>query len=156
MKNGYLKLLSIIIVILSIPVFLWNSFMMILGIESEHRDLQINDYNRETIDKILSRSIDTYSEIPDISNATKIEYSMLMDEDRGTIYYEDKSVHMFYIERSSFGDNLFIKYMKENGSNFYFRSSDFIIHLVKVIITFSILVVFIVISVRKKLKKFLS
>ena len=52
MKNGYLKLLSIIIVILSIPVFLCNSFMMILGIESEHRDLQINDYNRETIDKI--------------------------------------------------------------------------------------------------------
>lgn len=148
MKNRHIKLTAIIILIFSIIVFLWNGFLLFLGCISENREIEINDYNFMTIDEILYQSIASYDEIPDISNATKIEYIMLMHKDKVTIYYEDKTEHIFFIVNGY--ENLFTQYMKENGSILYFKSPEFIFDLVKVVASFSILIVCIVILIKHR------
>ena len=50
-----------------------ESFFIWLGSESGNRDIQVTNYNIGTINSIMSESCDFYEEIPDISNATRIE-----------------------------------------------------------------------------------
>ena len=78
MKKRHMNVIAIIIIILSTIVFLWKAFFIWLGSESGNRDIQVTNYNIETINSIMSESCDFYEEIPDISNATRIKYNMLI------------------------------------------------------------------------------
>ena len=72
-----MNVIAIIIIILSTIVFLWKVFLIWLGSESGNRDIQVTNYNIGTINSIMSESCDFYEEIPDISNATRIEYNII-------------------------------------------------------------------------------
>lgn len=150
MKKRHMNIIAIIILILSTIVFLWNAFLIRLGYESGNRDIQVTNYNIGKINNILSESCDSYEEIPDVSNATRIEYNMLMHKDAVTIYYEDGNEYVFII-RDGY-KNRFTQYMRENGSILYFKSSEFVFDLVEVVVSFSAIIVCLIILIRNKLK----
>ena len=148
MKKRHMNVIAIIIIILSTIVFLWKAFFIWLGSESVNRDIQVTNYNIGTINSIMSESCDFYEEIPDISNATRIEYNMLMHKDRVTIYYEDETEYVFIIRNGY--ENEFTQYMRENGSILYFKSSEFVFDLVKIFVSFSAIIVCLIILIRNK------
>ena len=125
-----------------------ESFFIWLGSESGNRDIQVTNYNIGTINSIMSESCDFYEEIPDISNATRIEYNMLMHKDRVTIYYEDETEYVFIIKNGY--ENSFTQYMRENGSILYFKSSEFVFDLVEIFVSFSAIIVCFIILIRNK------
>ena len=143
MKKRHMNVIAIIIIILSTIVFLWKAFFIWLGSESGNRDIQVTNYNIGTINSIMSESCDFYEEIPDISNATRIEYNMLMHKDRVTIYYEDETEYVFIIRNGY--ENKFTQYMRENGSILYFKSSEFVFDLVEIFVSFSAIIVCLII-----------
>ena len=150
MEKRHMNVIAIIIIIiiLSTIVFLWKVFLIWLGSESGNRDIQVTNYNIGTINSIMSESCDFYEEIPDISNATRIEYNMLMHKDRVTIYYEDETEYVFIIRNGY--ENEFTQYMRENGSILYFKSSEFVFDLVEIFVSFSAIIVCLIILIRNK------
>ena len=154
MKNKSLKIITIILLIFAILVFLWHSLVLYLGSKSVNREISINNNNLDIIDNILSQSIDTYNEIPDISNATKIEYVMLFYKDKITIYYENSSAHTFYIKGGY--ENAFIEYIIENGNSLYLGSMEFVCDLLKFGFSFIVTIICIVIlnRIRQSSQKF--
>ncbi len=143
MKIKCLKIITAIFLIFAILFFLWNSFVLFLGSKSENKEIIINSNNLGTIDNILSQSIDSYNEIPNISNATKIEYVTLLYKDKVTIYYENSAEHTFIIENGH--KNAFTQYIIENGDSLYLGSVEFIFDLLKVVISFIVAIICIVI-----------
>ena len=134
---------------ISILFFLWNSLMLILaGFTREYNTIIISDNNREKIISLIEENLDCYKEIPDISIAKKIERTALMHKDEITIYYEDEKNYNFFIDNTY--NNPFISYIQNEGYNNYFQSSEFIVDLIKTIISFIISVGITVILIQKK------
>ena len=122
--------------------------LILAGFTREYNTIIISDNNREKIISLIEENLDCYKEIPDISIAKKIEHTALMHKDEITIYYEDEKNYNFFIDNTY--NNPFISYIQNEGYNNYFQSSEFIVDLIKTIISFIISVGITVILIQKK------
>lgn len=122
---GIIRWIAVGVVVLSLMFFLWNSLIFcISGFLREHNAIEVSDVNREDIEYLLSLNSDLYEDMPDIANAVKAEYLVLMHKDKVTITYDDETDFRFFIKDAY--KNPLTQYIKENGYVVYFRSSEFI------------------------------
>ena len=140
LKTKHLRIITVLILIISIIFFLWSSFsLLISGFAREHNAIEINDNNIDKIIFLLEENINCYEEIPDIQQAVKIEYLVLMHKDEITVHYEDETTYNFFIKDAY--QNPVILYIKNEGYNVYFNSLEFTVALIKIVISFSLSIV---------------
>lgn len=140
MKTKILKWIAILILILSTLFFLQSiSGLLIAGFLREHHAIEINDDNRKTLVSLLEENISCYEEIPAIEQATRVEYLALMHKDKITFHYNDETTHTFFIHNAA--TNPFTLYIKNEGYNVYFKSSEFTSDFKKATIPFIIFLI---------------
>lgn len=157
----YIRVLIIIGLIISIVFFLSGSLTVYMkGFLRECDRIVVTDNNREklvslieeTLDALIKEtedalmSADYYKKMPDINRAKEIECWVKLHKDDITVFYEDGTTYSFYVRRS-YGGPL-ISLIQNEGYNVYFRSSEFVADLIKVIIPLMAIVVA-VILIRK-------
>ena len=122
--------------------------ILLAGFTRECDTIIITDNNREKIVSLMERNVDCYKEIPDISRVKEIKHTVLMHKDELTVYYEDETTYNFFIDNAY--NNPFILYIQNEGHNVYFKSSEFIVDLIKAIIPFIISVIVTIVLILKK------
>lgn len=151
MKYKGLKPIIIILLVLSVLAFLWNSiFLFLSGFIREHNAIKITDNNRTAVISLLKENVDCYEEVPNIEQAVKIEYLVLMHKDRITLYYSDETTYSFFIKDAY--KNPFTLYIKNEGYNVYFKSSEFAADLVKAFISLALSIIFVIILAKERFK----
>ena len=150
MKDKIFKT-TVLLLIISILFFLSNAFILLIsGFAREHNAIDINNNNRETVISLFEENIDYHEQVPDINKVTKIEHLVLLHDDKITVYYQDGTTYDFLINYGY--KNPFTLYIKNEGYSVYFNSSEFVIHLIKVIVPFILSVVFVVVLLKRKKK----
>lgn len=139
------------VLVFSVMFFLWNSLdFCISGFMREHSAIEVSDANREDIEYLLSLNSGSYEDMPDIANAVKAEYLVLMHKDEVTITYNDETDFRFFIKDAY--KNPLTQYIKENGYVVYFRSSEFIGDVVRMGVPLLIGIIIIVFLIKSKPK----
>lgn len=115
---------AVFIMTLSTISFLPNAFIFFLsGFVREHNAIDINSENRPIIEALLPNDEEN---IPEFANAVKVDYLVLMHKHKTTISYEDGSEFVMYS-----GDKTpLIFYIKQEGYSLYFRSMEFVEHII--------------------------
>lgn len=151
MKYKILKPIIIILLILSVSVFLWNSFeLFIAGFVRENYAITINDNNREKIASLLEKNTDCYEEIPPLDQAVKIEYIVLMHKDRITVHYADETTYVFFIKDAY--KNPVTLYIKDEGCSVYFTSPESLEDIINACIPLALSVILVVLLIIGKRK----
>lgn len=151
MKSRYTNAIITIALTLSVLSFIWNCTVLDICInEREHNALEITDENRETVKSLLYGNIEDSENIPDMANATQIEYLVLMHKDEITISYGDTNQYRFFI-RDAYKNPL-TQYIKNEGYKIYLHSPEFTADLAKAVVTGALSCVFIIILVKRKRK----
>lgn len=141
-------LASIVLAIAAVSL-LWRGLAIGLsGFVRENNAVKITDSNREHIDSLLRKDIDVnkhrdynYDEIPPISEAIEIEYLVLLYKNEITIHYNDGSTCDLYV---NYPATYIVDYIRAEGYNVYFRSTEFVGHLIDAAIPLSFVIISIV------------
>lgn len=139
MKTIVKKALGIFILIIAILFFLQSIFVIyFIGKFRECDKIKVTDNNRETILSMMEEAYDDYKDIPDMSRAKDVVRFRWMHDTEITICYEDGTNYSFCLDRHP---EYIRSYFIDEGYNAYFRSMEFVVDLIKLAISFVILVV---------------
>lgn len=135
MKSIHSKIITVLVLVICIIFFLCSSFsLLISGFVRDHNAIEISDNNKDKIISLLEENINCYEEIPNIRQAVKMEYIVLMHKDEITVHYDDETTYNFFIKDAY--QNPVTLYIKNEGYNVYFNSSKFIFALIKIVFSF--------------------
>lgn len=151
----YIRVLTVLGLIVTILFFLSGSVgIWMSGVLRESDRIKVTDENREQITSLMEETIASLNEtwepflegdgfdVPDVSRAKEIDCKIGWHDYQITIYYEDGTEHFFAIRG---GEPLIAHIQKEGYKyNAYFRSSEFVRDLIKVIIPLIVIVVAII------------
>ena len=150
-KNAlqFLQFVASIVLAIAAVSLLWRGLLIgIAGFVRENNAVVITDSNREHIDSLLRKDIDlnkerdyNYEEIPPISEAIEIEYLVSLHKNEITIHYNDGSTCRLFV---TYPATYLVDYIKAEGYNVYFRSSEFVGHLIDAAIPLSFVIISIV------------
>ena len=150
MKKHFLMIGSILVAIVSVILILWQVFCFLLINSNGSRSIVINDSNRQKIEQLISQNIED-GILPNVDNATNVEWQSLMHKDQIVVNYNDEEPLVFYITNRY--ENSLIEYIKSNGNVVYFESKDFVVDLVKTFSYVILLTFAIIVLIKQKNKK---
>ena len=144
-----IQLVASIVLAIAAVSLLWRGLLIgFAGFGRENNAVKITDSNREHIDSLLRKDIDlhkgrdySYDEIPPISEAIEIEYLVSPHDNEITIHYNDGSTCDLYV---NYPATYLVDYIRAEGYNVYFRSTEFVGHLIDAAIPLSFVIVSIV------------
>ena len=158
MNAKYIKALAVVVIIVSILVFLWNSFLLyIAGFVRECDRIKITDSNRQQIVSLIKETmislleekkysleyIEYYDKMPNLNQAIEIERFRRFRDVEITVYYEDGT--RYYIDLDNWEDNRLCLLIRSEGYNVYFRSLEFAQDLIKILIPVLLIVISVVV-----------
>ena len=139
MKTVRFRILMILLLVVSILFFLWNSLLLLSkGFARENEMIEITDDNRKEIASLIEEKSALREKLPNIDQIEKIEHLALMHKDQITVYEKDGTTYDLYT--NLYNDPLIV-YIQKEGYNIYFRSSELIPDLVKIIFWFVVSIV---------------
>lgn len=140
---------SILVAIVSVILILWQVFCFLLINSNGSRSIVINDSNRQKIEQLISQNIED-GILPNVDNATNVEWQSLMHKDQIVVNYDDQEDFVFYITNRY--ENSLIEYIKSNGNLVYFESKYFIADTVKTFLYVNLLAFAIIVFFKQKIK----
>ncbi|MBQ9122720.1 MAG: hypothetical protein IJY10_04415 [Lachnospiraceae bacterium] len=158
MNAKYIKALAVVVIIVSILIFLWNSFFLyVAGFVRECDRIKINDSNRQQIVSLIKETmislleekkysleyIEYYEKMPNLNQAIEIERFKRFRDVEITVYYEDGT--RYYINLDNSEDNRLCLLIRSEGYNVYFRSLEFAQDLIKILIPVLLIVISVVV-----------
>lgn len=149
MKKHFLMVGSILVAVICFILILCQIFGFLLINSNGSRSLAINDNNRQKVEQLIFQNIENDESLPNIDNATNVEWQSLMHKDQIIVTFNYDSF-VFYITNRY--ENSLIEYIKSNGNVVYFDSDDFIVDLVKTLLYVILLTSAIIIFIKRKIK----
>ena len=150
-KKRLLRIFNILIVVVCGVLILWQVFGFFLIHSNGSRTVVVNDYNRQTIEQLISQNIETDASLLDMNDAINVEWQSLMHKDRIVINYAEKDAFVFYITNRY--ENSLIEQIKSNGKVVYFESKEFVVDVVKTFLYSFFMIFATIILVKQKVKK---
>lgn len=139
MKTVCFRILVILLLVVSILFFLWNSLLFLKkGFARENEMIEITDDNRKEIASLIEEKSALREKLPNIDQIEKIEHLSLMHKDQITVYEKDGTTYDLYT--NLYHDPLIV-YIQKEGYNIYFRSAEWIPDLMKTIFWFVVSIV---------------
>ena len=149
MKKRFLMIGSILVAVICFILILWQIFGFLLINSNGSRSVAINDNNRHKIEQLISQNIENDELLPNIDNATNVEWHSLMHKDQIVVNFDEDSFAFYITNRY---ENSLIEYIKSNGNVVYFESNDFVIDTVKTILYVVLLTFSIIVFIKQKIK----
>ena len=81
---------SILVAIVCVLLILWKVFCFLLINSNGIRSIVINDSNRQKIEQLISQNIEEDGILPNVDNATNVEWQSLMHKDQIVVNYDDE------------------------------------------------------------------
>ena len=149
MKKHLLRIGNILVLVVCIALILWQVFGFFIISYNGSRSVEINDNNRHKIEQLISQNIENDEFVPNIDNATNIEWQSLIHKDQIVVNFDEDSFAFYITNRY---ENSLIEYIKSNGKVVYFDSDDFVVDLVKTFLYVILLTFAIIVFIRRKIK----